>query len=139
MPIGADPSLVVADASAVVALLADAGDAGSWAATTFADAELVAPSLMPYEVANILRRQEARSAIDGTAARLALGELSVLRIELWPFDQLAGHAWRLRNTLTFYDATYVALAELLGAPLVTLDRRLAGASGPTCQFIVFEP
>ncbi|MGH8827317.1 MAG: hypothetical protein ACRDVZ_06890 [Jiangellaceae bacterium] len=56
MPIGADPSLVVADASAVVALLADAGDAGSWAADTCAEAELVAQTLMPYDVANILRR-----------------------------------------------------------------------------------
>ncbi|MGH8827318.1 MAG: type II toxin-antitoxin system VapC family toxin [Jiangellaceae bacterium] len=70
---------------------------------------------------------------------MAFGELSVLRVELWPFDQLAGHAWRLHNTLTFYDAAYVALAELLGAPLVTLDRKLARAPSSTCQFIVFEP
>jgi predicted nucleic acid-binding protein len=37
--------------------------------------------------------------------------------------------WELRHNLTAYDALYVALAEMLDAPLVTLDRRLAAAAG----------
>lgn len=37
--------------------------------------------------------------------------------------------------MTAYDATYVALAEVLDAPLVALDRRLARASGPRCAFV----
>ncbi len=35
----------------------------------------------------------------------------------------------LRRNLTAYDATYVALAEALGAPLLTRDRRLGAAPG----------
>jgi predicted nucleic acid-binding protein len=37
--------------------------------------------------------------------------------------------WELRANLTAYDAAYVALAEALGAPLLTRDRRLARAAG----------
>lgn len=37
------------------------------------------------------------------------------------------------TNLTSYDASYVALAEMLEVPLVTLDRRLAGAPGLQCE------
>ena len=50
-------------------------------------------------------------------------------------SRLATRAWEFRDSVTYYDATYVALAELLDAPLVTLDRRLARASGPRCAFL----
>jgi predicted nucleic acid-binding protein len=42
---------------------------------------------------------------------------------------LIERAWGLRTNLSFYDALYVALAELLAMPLLTLDRRLAGVPG----------
>ena len=45
---------------------------------------------------------------------------------------LADHAWELRGTMTMYDATFMALAELLGRQLLTLDRRIAGAPGVAC-------
>jgi predicted nucleic acid-binding protein len=38
-----------------------------------------------------------------------------------------------------YDAWYVALAERLDAPLVTLDRRLARTAGVRCEFILPPP
>ena len=40
--------------------------------------------------------------------------------------------WELRANVTVYDAVYVALAELLHAPLVTADRKLANAPGIRC-------
>jgi predicted nucleic acid-binding protein len=42
---------------------------------------------------------------------------------------LAGRIWKLRHDLTAYDAAYVALAEALDSPLVTMDARLAQAPG----------
>lgn len=36
--------------------------------------------------------------------------------------------WQLRHNITAYDASYVALAEHLGMPLITAERRLAAAS-----------
>jgi predicted nucleic acid-binding protein len=47
---------------------------------------------------------------------------------------LSARIWALHPNVTAYDAAYVALAEHLGLPLLTVDRRLAGADGPTCTF-----
>ena len=52
-----------------------------------------------------------------------------------PYEPLAERAWSLRETVSTYDAWYVALAETLNSDMVTLDGRLAGAPGPMCTFI----
>jgi predicted nucleic acid-binding protein len=128
---------VVIDASALVALLADAGAAGTWVAETIAGASLAAPGLALFEAANILRRQAAAGAIDPTQATLAHADLVALPIELWPYPALADRAWELRHNATIYDAAYLALAELLAAAVVTLDSRLARAPGPRCPVLAY--
>jgi predicted nucleic acid-binding protein len=50
------------------------------------------------------------------------------------YEPIAERVWTLRDNLTAYDASYAALAETLELPLVTLDRRVARASGPRCDF-----
>lgn len=125
------------DSSALVALLADAGPAGTWVAEAIAGATLAAPSLAPFEAANILRRQAAAGAIDHTQATLAHADLVALPIELWPYAPLADRAWELRQNATIYDATYLALAELVAATVVTLDSRLARAPGPSCPILAY--
>jgi len=47
----------------------------------------------------------------------------------YPHGYLLPRVWELRHALTAYDAVYVALAEVLDAPLLTRDRRLADAKG----------
>ena len=56
----------------------------------------------------------------------SLGDLGLVRHE---HDVLLLRIWALRENLTSYDAAYVALAEGLKAPLLTLDKRLASAPG----------
>jgi predicted nucleic acid-binding protein len=129
---------VVMDASAVVALLTDTGPAGEWATAHVVSARLWAPDLMPYEVGNILRRQVIAGNLDTSAATLAHGDLIALPVDLCPYVALAERAWDLRDNLTIYDATYVALAELVKAPLVTLDARLSRAPGPRCPIVAYE-
>ena len=124
---------VVIDASAVVAALVDSGPDGRWAETLLAS-DLAAPHLLPVEVANVLRRAANASEISDDAASLAHADLLDLRVELIPYDLVAGRIWELRRNLTAYDAWYVAAAELLDAPLATLDQRLVSSSGPTCSF-----
>jgi predicted nucleic acid-binding protein len=123
---------IVCDASALTALLIDGGPDGQWAAEACRGAELAAPSLIDFETANILRRHELAGLISPDQAAQAHMDLLDLGIERWPYDLLAGRAWRLRQNLSIYDASYVALAELLGATLVTLDRRLGRAPGSRC-------
>jgi len=47
---------------------------------------------------------------------------------------LLDRCWELRDTVSVYDAAYVALAEAVDAPLLTADRRLAAAPGAHCNF-----
>ncbi len=46
---------------------------------------------------------------------------------------MLSRAWKLRDNLTTYDATYVALAEILGAILLTADGKLTNAPGIRCE------
>lgn len=50
----------------------------------------------------------------------------------YPHLEFVTRIWQLRGNLTPYDAVYVALAETLECPLVTVDQRLANAPGITC-------
>ena len=59
-------------------------------------------------------------------------DLVELAVEQWPYELLASRVWELRNNLSSYDAGYVALAEITGAPLVTLDRHITQAPGLRC-------
>jgi predicted nucleic acid-binding protein len=127
---------VVLDASAVVAALIDVGYRGRWAESVLEDAHLAAPHLMPVEAANVLRGHVAAGAVEPGVGARAHARLVRLPVELFPYASFATRAWALRVNLTAYDAWYVALAESLDAPLVTLDRRLARAPGPRCEFLV---
>ena len=126
---------LVVDASVLVAALVDGGPDGAWAAAVLVDQELVAPHLMPIEVANILRRATLAGDITHDVASLAHADLLDLRVELWPYALLAERCWELRDDVTVYDGSYVALAERLDAPLATLDQRLAVAPGTRCRFM----
>lgn len=129
-------ALVVVDASALVAMVLDSGPVGARTTELVAASDLAAPHLASFEATNILRRQAAAGRVSEDAAALARGDLDDLDIDLWPFDAISARAWELRHNLTIYDASYVAVAELLGAPLVTLDARIARAPGPACEVLV---
>ena len=126
---------VVLDASVAVAALVDAGGRGRRAREILAAEHLVAPHLLPVEVANTLRRLALAGSIGAFEAGAALRDLTDLGIQLYPFEPFADRVWALRDTVTAYDAWYVALAEASDAPLATLDARLTGAAGPLCEFL----
>ncbi len=130
---------IVCDASALVALLLDDGADGRWAADMLAGAELAAPSLATFEVANIIRRHLLAGLVSSDQAAQAHADLLDLAIECWPYGTLAPRAWELRRNLSSYDASYVALAELLNAPLATLDGRIARAPGVRCRVATPPP
>lgn len=130
---------VVVDASAVVAALVDGGSTGAWAASELGGEALAAPHLMPVEATNILRRAVLAGDISPDTAVLAHEDLIQLRVELFPYEPFAPRVWELRANVTAYDAWYVALAEVLDGPLVTLDHRLARAPGTRCDFRLPPP
>lgn len=128
--------MIVADASALVALITRIGGDGAWVADTLTGQAIVAPHHARVETAHSLRRQEHLGRITRAAARAAHEELVALGIEEFPYSPFAPRIWELRHNLTPYDAWYVALAEALDAPLATLDRRLGRADGPRCEFFM---
>ncbi len=128
-----DHRLVVCDASAVVTVLLDSGEGGAWLARRLSAAELYAPALLPFECSNVIRRHELGGLISSDQAAQAHADLLDLPIEIFPYEALAQRVWQLRRNLTSYDAAYVALAEALDAPLITVDRRLADAPGIICR------
>lgn len=127
---------LVVDASVAVAALVDGGPTGRWAEGVLLTDDLAAPHLMPVEAANILRRAVLQGDVTSDSASLAHGDLQDLRIDLFPYGAIADRAWELRENLTCYDASYVALAETLNASLATLDRRIARAPGTRCGFVL---
>lgn len=130
---------LVVDASMIVAALIDSGTDGSWAEELLTSDSLAAPHMLTAEVSNILRRSAVAGAISPQQASLAHSDLLDLRVELFPYAPFATRIWDLRTNVTCYDAWYVALAEALGAPLATLDARLAKAPGPRCRFLTSDP
>jgi predicted nucleic acid-binding protein len=126
----------VVDASLLVAATSDAGEEGGWAENVVSAGGLVAPHLALVEATNILRRLEITGKLGRLEAGAAARDLLLLEVELVPFPPFAGRVWELRHNVTSYDAWYVAVAEDLGLPLATLDRRLAAATGPRCQFLL---
>lgn len=124
---------VVIDASALVAALVDSGPDGRWAEALLTS-DLAAPHLLPVEAANVLRRAARAGEITDDIASLAHADLLDLRVQLVSYEMVAARTWELRRNLTAYDAWYVAVAELLDAPLATLDQRLVSSPGPTCRF-----
>lgn len=126
---------LVLDASAIFAALIDPSPLGTWARELAVAEHLAATHLLPSEVANVLRRRAAAGQISEDTATLAHADLLAMTIELVPYRVVAERAWTLRHNLTANDAWYVAVAELLDAPLATLDHRLARSEGPRCRFL----
>lgn len=122
--------MIVVDASAALEVLLRTPAAAAVEGRIFnPDETLHAPHLIDVEVAQVLRRYAATGQIDPERCRAALADLADFSLRRYPHDFLLPRIWDLRDNLTAYDATYVALAEALDAPLVTRDRRLAAAPG----------
>jgi predicted nucleic acid-binding protein len=128
--------VLVVDASALVVALSDDGPDGDLVRRRLRGESLAAPELVDLEVVSVLRKQLAIGALDDRRAGLALTDLADLPLRRVPHLPLLARCWQLRDNLTVYDAAYVALAEVLDAPLVTADSRLGRAPGTTCQIDV---
>jgi predicted nucleic acid-binding protein len=124
--------VIVVDASAALAALLNAGPARRVLATE----RLHAPNLIDSEVANALRRESAARRLDANAAWATLEAWRRLGMTRYPAHSLLDRIWELRDNLSAYDATYVALAEFLDCSLLTADSRLGRASGITCPVTV---
>ena len=92
---------------------------------------------MDLEVLHALRRQALLGTLSRERSSEALTDLGNIAFACYPHTPLVGRIWELRENLTAYDAAYVALAEALEAPLVTMDGRLSQAPGVRAAIEVY--
>lgn len=128
--------ILVVDASVVLAALVVEDERADAAASRMRGASLVAPDLIGYEVMNSLRRRRGAGRLSDREARRAFDDWRRLGVEVWPLAAVADRVWEMTGSMTVYDAAYVALAELLDAPLLTADRRLARAPGLGAEVVL---
>lgn len=130
--------MIVVDASAIVDALAPRAPDPVLSARVRAGS-LHAPYLIDIEVTNALRRLVARNLLSVDRAADARDDFAALKVTRYPHLPLLDRVWELRDRLTPYDAAYVALAELIGAPLVTCDAHLARARGHEAVVEIYRP
>ena len=128
--------MVVVDASAVVEVLLSGGVALRLRDRLHGES-IHAPYLVEVETLQALRRSSRTLSLSEGDAAIARYELDAMPLALYPHRPLMERVWGLRHTLTAYDASYVALAELLPAPLVTCDARLAATTGHEATIELF--
>jgi predicted nucleic acid-binding protein len=125
--------MLIVDASCLYEVVADATQADRVRARLALDPDHAAPHLIDAEVLSIVRRDHRLGRLDATAAHQAVEDLRAWPGERFGHRSLLERAWGLRESVRSWDALYVALAEVLEAPLVTLDERLGRVAGLRCH------
>jgi predicted nucleic acid-binding protein len=120
---------IVVDASVVVDLLLRRRAADLYDRLLLEGTMLHAPHLLDLEVVSAIRRFVRLGEISVETGGHAVAGLEVFPLDRHAHARLIARVWRLRDIMSAYDASYVALAEILEAPLVTRDARLARAEG----------
>ena len=131
--------MLVVDASCLYEVVADAAGAEQVRARLALDPDHAAPHLIDVEVLGVVRRDHLLGRLDATAAHQAVEDLHDWPGERFGHRRLLERAWELRGNVRPWDAMYVALAEALDAPLLTLDRRLGRVQGLACPVEVVDP
>jgi predicted nucleic acid-binding protein len=128
--------VIVVDASVLAPALADDDIDGDRARERLRSEQLAAPELIDLEVVSTLRRAARAKRLDERRSAQALTDLAALPLRRVPHLSLLARVWELRDNLSAYDASYVALAEALDTVLLTADGRMKRASGINCEVAV---
>jgi predicted nucleic acid-binding protein len=120
--------VTVVDTSCVVDYLTEGPAVEETSKLLDSAAPAAAPDVLVFEVLSTVRRTAFRNLVSEQRATAAIRDLGDLRLELTASIKLRGRAWDLRHNLSAADALFVALAERLGEPLATRDRRMAAAA-----------
>lgn len=124
--------MIVVDASATLAALLRSGTARR----ALAGQQLHVPHLIDAEIVSGLRRRVAAGQVHAGAAWNCVHVWQRLGMRRHPVFSLLHRVWELRENVSAYDASYVALAESLGCAVLTADGRLARAPGTRCPMTV---
>lgn len=126
--------MLVPDASAVLRALTVDGPEGEDArAALESERPLQAPYLLDLEFLSGVRGLVIGDKLEDRRAAQARGDYWDLPIIRHPHRALSQRVWELRHNLSVYDAAYVALAEAVGAPLLTADAAMPSVRDVACD------
>jgi predicted nucleic acid-binding protein len=131
-------TVIVTDAGVLIAIFVDDGAWGDTARARLRHEEIAAPELIDLEVTSALRSLLRAGKVNKRRANLALADLRRLALLRASHQGLVARCWELRDNLSVYDASYIALAELLGATLITTDARMSRAPQIMCAVEVLS-
>jgi predicted nucleic acid-binding protein len=131
-------TVIVTDAGVLIASFVDDGAWGDTARARLRHEEIAAPELVDLEVTSALRGLLRAGKVDERRAGLALADLRRLALHRASHQRLITRCWELRDNLSLYDASYIALAEMLGTTLVTTDVRMSRAPKIMCSVDVLS-
>jgi predicted nucleic acid-binding protein len=131
--------LIVVDASVLANAIGDDGADGKRARGEIrVSGRLAALDLVDVETVAALRRRWLAGTVSHRMFEAAISDLESIDVGRYPTLRLMHHAYELRSNVTAYDASYVALAELLSCELLTGDQRLASALRARCPVRVLR-
>lgn len=130
--------MIVLDASAAIEWLEERPRAAQVEAVVLAADGIHVPHLWFIEVAQVLRRHVLHDDLTEARAAAALDLAAMIPTHRHAHEPLAARVWALRDNLSAYDAVYVALAEVLGATLITTDERLANSPGHVATIALID-
>lgn len=132
--------MIVADASAIVAAISGDGQQAELIRDRIErEDELCAPHLVDLEVLQALRRAVRHGELSADRAFDGVQALAELALTRFPHEPFTERIWELRDTLSAYDAVYLALTEAIGGPLVTCDAALAEVAGASAEVELYAP
>ena len=128
-------SAVVLDASAAAEIVVRTSLGRRLLALAPRDRSWWVPDHFHVEAAGAVRRMLLNAFIDEERAAGALGRLLTLPVTIARSQPLIVEAWTYRRNLIVQDAVYIVLAKHLGAPVLTGDRKMAGAPNLPVQVL----
>jgi predicted nucleic acid-binding protein len=129
--------MIVVDTSVILELLLHTSIGARHADRIF-DQERHAPELIDLEFVNVLRRYVRLGITAPAKADEALANFTNFSIARHAHKALLPRVWALRDSVSAYDASYVALAEMLDAPLLTCDAKLSRTHGHSAKIELLD-
>jgi predicted nucleic acid-binding protein len=124
--------MIVLDTSALVEFLVGADVIAERIRAASIGQQLAAPCAVDLECASTLRGLTIGGKLPADEGKRALDLLGTMTLKRYDHVPLLPRIWELRHNMWPYDAAYVALAESLGADLLTVDSKLGSAPRLKC-------
>lgn len=127
--------MIVLDNSALIEYLVGDNEIGRRVRHLLAGQEVAVPHVIELECLSVLRRLVRHGNLDSIRAEEAFELFRRLPLHRHDHASSLARIWELRHNMTPYDAAFAALAEQVGASLVTADRKFEKTPGLRCQVL----